>query len=50
MQGEEIFETIPDKHDSVKEAGEKVKKLCNVDAKIPMKFIFHNPPTWYSCK
>ena len=31
-------------HDLVNEVGEKSKKLCNVDLKIPMKNLFHLYP------
>ena len=35
MQGEEIFQTIPDKHDSVKEAEEKAKNKETLTHKYP---------------
>ena len=45
VQSEEIFQTMPY---SVKEAQEKgkKKKTCNVDAKIPLKILFHYPPSF----
>ena len=33
-------------HNSVKDTGEKGKKLWNIDSKITMKILFHYPPTF----
>ena len=43
MQGEEIFETIPNKHDSVKEAVEEAKKTRKVNAQNSHEILL--PPT-----
>ena len=43
VQSEEIFPTIPNEHNSVKDTREKVKKLCNIDLKVSMKILLHSP-------
>ena len=43
MQGEEIFQTIPDKHDSVKEAVEEAKKTSKVGAQNSLEILLPLP-------
>jgi len=37
------FKPYPDKRDSEKQTGERRKKPCNFDQKIPMKILSHYP-------